>query len=80
MYAGVARNEERRTMKRVQNEIADQIERMGTKEILNSPTGAVGANRPQPTTTSNFPAYSTIVAMGRLTMSRVFDGLAQVIV
>lgn len=61
------------TLKRIEGRIQDQIERMGTKEILNSSTGAVGANRPQPTTTSNFPAYSTIVAEGHLIASRVLD-------
>jgi hypothetical protein len=63
------------TLRRIEGSISDPIERMGTKEILNSSTGAVGMFKPQPSVTTNFPAYSTIVAQGHLIMSNVMTML-----
>jgi len=63
------------TTQRVEGSIADVIERMAAKEVLNASLGSLGMSRPQPSTRSNFPAYSTGLAMSHLIMSRILDGL-----
>jgi len=45
------------------------------KEILNASLGSLGMSRPQPSTRSNFPAYSTGLAMSHKIMGRILDEL-----
>ncbi len=63
------------TTQRVEGSITDVVERMATKEVLNASLGSLGMSRPQPSTRSNFPSYSTGLAASHLIMSRILDML-----
>ncbi|HEX9678684.1 hypothetical protein [Nitrososphaera sp.] len=53
-----------------------EIEKMGAKALLNSTYGKLGQAIPVIAPTSNFFAFSTILAHSHFTMSRLFDACA----
>lgn len=61
------------TMKKLEHDYANIPEKYCIKGVLNSLTGKLGQSKPQPAVTSNFPAYSTILAGSHYLMSRIFD-------
>jgi len=60
-------------MQKLEGRYVDLLEKYGIKNIANASLGSLGMFRPQPSSTSNFPAYSTGLAMSHLIMSRIFD-------
>ncbi len=65
-YAGIA-------IKLVEGEVANWVEKQFLKGVTNSSTGRLGMDKPQPSTTTNFPAYNTIVARAHWEMSKLMD-------
>jgi len=63
----------RLTMQKLEGRYVDLLEKHGIKNIANASLGSLGMSKPQPSSTSNFPAYSTGSAMSHLIMSRIFD-------
>jgi len=61
------------TIQKLEGKYVDLLEKHGIKNIANASLGSLGMFRPQPSSTSNFPAYSTGLAMSHLIMSRIFD-------
>jgi hypothetical protein len=61
------------TLQKIEGNYADLVEKHGIKQILNASLGSLGMYQPRPSATSNFPAYSTGLAMSYLIMSRTFD-------
>jgi len=61
------------TMQKLEGKYVDLLEKYGIKNIANASLGSLGMSKPQPSSTSNFPAYSTGLAMSHLIMSRIFD-------
>jgi hypothetical protein len=59
-------------VRRLDGEMTD-IEKMGAKALLNSTYGKLGQAIPVVAPTSNFFAFSTILAHSHFTMSRLFD-------
>lgn len=64
------------TLQKLEGRYIDLLEKHGIKQIVNDALGSLGMSKPQPSSTSNFLAYSTGLAMSHLIMSRIFD-LAQ---
>jgi len=60
-------------LKRIEGRYADLLEKYGLKELVNDALGKLGQYHPQPSASSNFPAYSTGLAMSHKIMSRVFE-------
>ena len=63
------------TLQKIEGKYADTVEKHGIKQILNASLGSLGMYQPRPAATSNFPAYSTGLAMSHLIMSKTFDML-----
>ena len=61
------------TLQKLEGRYVDLLEKYGIKQIVNDALGSLGMSKPQPSSTSNFPAYSTGLAMSHLIMSRLFD-------
>lgn len=61
------------TMQKLEGRYEDLLERYGIKELVNDTLGKFGQSKPQPASTTNFPLYSTGLAMSHKIMSKVFD-------
>ncbi len=59
-------------LRRLENKMTDN-EKMLAKAVLNSLTGKLGQSKPALAVTSNFFAYSTILAFSHAIVSKVFD-------
>lgn len=66
------------TMKKLEHDYDSIPEKYCIKGVLNSLTGKLGQAKPQVSVTSNFPAYSTILAGSHYLMSQMFDQYAPV--
>lgn len=66
------------TMKKLEHDYSSIPEKYCIKGVLNSLTGKLGQARPQISVTSNFAAYSTILAGSHYLMSLMFDRYAPV--
>ncbi len=61
------------TLQRIEGRYADLLEKYGMKELVNDALGKLGQYRPQPSASSNFPAYSTGLAMSHKIMNHIFE-------
>ncbi len=59
--------------KLIEGKSSDWVEKQFLKGVTNSSTGRLGMDKPAPSVTTNFPAYSTIVAKAHLEISKLMD-------